>query len=231
MRTSTIVAQGNAAVEILSFAEKNRTDLILISTHGRSGTGDWTLGSIANKVLQRAHVPILLVRSHELEARTANKAPWRILVLLDGSDCAERVIPHVEGLAKETDNEVFLLRITEPLTTPHFVVHSGGFDWEKYEKDVLARLETEAKHYLGKREHSLQRKGVKATSVSLVGRPARTILQYAEDDAIDLIALSSHGLSGVTKWVFGSVDSKIIQHSSQSILLVRPPLSVSEAHS
>lgn len=222
VKASTMLIEGNAAVEILDFAGKSKVDLIVISAHGHSGFSDWALGGIAYKVLQRSHLPIILIRSQGLQEAAAQKGAQRILVPLDGSKLAEGVIPHIEGLAKGAKDEVFLLRVTEPIKTPHFVVHSGGFDWERYEKELLAQVENEAKHYLDRREKALSRKRLKVTSVSLVGKPTPAILKFAGDNAINLIALSSYGLSGITKWVFGSVASKVIHNSSQSILLIRP---------
>ena len=65
---------------------------------------------------------------------------------------------------------------------------------------------------------------MKVSSASLVGKPTQTILQYAEDNSVSLIALATHGFSGITKWAFGSVACKIVEGSSKPVLLVRPPL-------
>jgi len=88
----------------------------------------------------------------------------------------------------------------------------------------MARLEREVKRYLDKEETALRNKGVKVTSASLLGKPTEMILQYAEDNSVSLIALASHGFSGITKWAYGSVAAKIIESSSKPLLLVRPPL-------
>ena len=88
----------------------------------------------------------------------------------------------------------------------------------------MVRLEREVKRYLNKKEAALRNKGVKVSSASPVGKPTQMILQYAEDNSVSLIALASHGFSGITKWAYGSVASKIIECSSKPLLLVRPPL-------
>ena len=224
IKTSPVVVQGNAANEILNFAEKNDINLIIISAHGHTGPSIWPLGSIANKILQKSRIPLLLIRSRELETVLREKELLKILVPLDGSQFADGVIPYVEGLAEEMGSEVILITVNEPLQIPDVVRHTAGFDEKKYENELTARSERDVKGYLSKKESALRNKGVKVSSTSILGMPAQTILQYAEDNSVSLIALSTHGFSGITKWAYGSVASKIIQSSSKPVLLVRQPL-------
>ena len=225
VKASPMVVQGDAANEILDFAQKNNIGLITISTHGRTGISRWALGSIANKVLQRSHIPILLIRSKELEAVLAEKELQKILILLDGSQFAESIIPYVEGLANGS-NEVILLRIIEPLEIPHslFSYDLVALDWDKHDKNLISSSENEVKSYLGKYERTLRDKGVKVSSAWLRGWPTHTILKYAEDNSVNLIAMSTHGSSGINGWAYGSVASKIIDGSSNPFLLIRTPL-------
>jgi nucleotide-binding universal stress UspA family protein len=119
------------------------------------------------------------------------------------------------------DSEVALLRVIEPAKLPQLAAYR---DREKYEKDFMAKLEREAERYLDKKKTALASKGVKVNSVLLEGKPVETILQYAEDNSVNLIALTTHGFSGITKWAYGSVASRIIEGSPKPVLLVRPPL-------
>ena len=121
-------------------------------------------------------------------------------------------------------SEVLLLRVIEPIEFPYITVYATEADWEKYVKDLMAKEERAAKRYLSKKESALRNKGVKVVSASLRGKPAQTILQYAEDNSVSLITLATHGFSGITRWVYDSVASKIIEGSSKPVLLVRPPL-------
>ncbi len=224
IKASPLVVQGNAADEILDFAEKNDIDLIIISAYGHTGPGIWPLGSITSKILQKSCIPLLLIRSRELEAVLREKELRKILVPLDGSQFAESIVPYVEDLTEGIDNEVILIRVTEQAQIPDVVRYTAGFDGKKYEEEITAKAEKKAKSYLSKKESALRNKGVKVSSASLLGMPAQTILQYAEDNSVSLIALSTHGFSGITKWAYGSVASKIIESSSKPVLLVRPPL-------
>jgi len=224
IKASALVVQGNVAHEILDFAEKNDINLIIISTHGHTGPSIWPLGGVTNKLLQKSRLPILLISSRKLEAVLREKELRKILVPLDGSQLAEAIVPHVEDLVEGMGNEVILIRVIEPVQIPDVVRYTAGFDEQKYEKELTARAEREAKRYLSKKESALRNKGVKVSSTSLLGMPAQTILQYAEDHSVSLIALSTHGFSGITRWAYGSVASKIIESSSKPVLLVRPPL-------
>jgi nucleotide-binding universal stress UspA family protein len=116
---------------------------------------------------------------------------------------------------------VTFLRVIEPSRLPQLAAY---IDREKYEKDFATKLEREARRYLEKRKTALASKGIKVNSALLEGKPVETILQYAEDNSINLIALTTHGFSGITKWAYGSVASRVIEGSSKPTLLVRPPL-------
>jgi len=227
IKASPLVVQGDAANEILHLAEKNGVELIIISTHGRTGFSHWPLGNIASKVLQRSRIPIFLIRPTELETLLAEKDLPKILVAFDGSQVAESIIFYAEGLAGRTGSEVILLRVIEPAELSSWLTYELGPDWDNYAKNVLGKAEREAKRYLSERGSALKGKGVKVSSASLVGKPAQTILQYAEDNSISLIALATHGFSSIAKWAYGSVASKIIEGSAKLILLVRPPLPTS----
>jgi nucleotide-binding universal stress UspA family protein len=172
-------------------------------------------------VLQKTHVPTLLVRSSKAKTKSFDAEIRRILVALDGSHFSEAIIPYVEGLAEGTDNEVILLRVVEPVTLPFT---AGYIEHEKFEKKIMSKAEEEAKRYLQKKKVALGSKGIKVSAVLLKGHAANAILQYAGDNAVSLIAITTHGFSGITKWAYGSVASNIIEGSTKPILLFRPQL-------
>jgi nucleotide-binding universal stress UspA family protein len=221
MKTRAACIEGEPATAIIDFAVKSDVNLIVISTHGRTGVSHWPLGSIANKVVQRSNIPVFLVRSSRAGKTPADKELRKILVTLDGSRFSEAIIPYVERLARVMGSEVVLLRVMEPAKIPRLASYA---DVEKYEKDFAAKLEREARRYLEKKKTALASKGIKANSALLEGKPVETILQYAEDNSVNLIALTTHGFSGITKWAYGSVASRVIEGSSKPTLLVRPPL-------
>lgn len=226
IKTRSACIEGEPAASIIDFAVKNDVSLIIISSHGRTGIGHWPLGSIASKVVQRSHIPVFLIRSGHPANAAADKKLQKILVSLDGSRFAEAIVPYIESLAEAMSSEVVLARVIEPVRLPHLAAYR---ERERYEQEYMAKLEREAGRYLNKKKGTLRAKGVKVSSALRQGKPAETIMQYAEDKSVNLIALTTHGFSGITKWAYGSVASRIIEGSSKPLLLVRPPLPAQNA--
>jgi len=134
----------------------------------------------------------------------------RILVPLDGSDCAENVLPKVEKLATELKASIVLLRVALTHTFP-------GVDPTEAELKVVWEAET----YLQKVEGRLKAKGFKVDSHVRYGNDAEEILEHADGKDIDLIAMTTHGRSGVKRFLLGSVAEKVLRYSLKPIFLVR----------
>jgi nucleotide-binding universal stress UspA family protein len=134
----------------------------------------------------------------------------RILVPLDGSECAEIVLPKVEKLATDLKARIALLRVAYAHTFP-------GADPTEAEVKVVR----EAEEYLRKIEERLKAKGFKVDSHVRYGNDADEILDHAAQKDIDFIAMTTHGRSGVKRFLLGSVAEKILRHSPKPIFLVR----------
>lgn len=132
----------------------------------------------------------------------------KILVPLDGSEVAEAILSHIEALAGPLSAEVTLLE----------VLPETGVLPERARDEI-----TRAKEYLGQVEARLKDKGVKTRSTLRYGKAAAEIIDYAKVNDIDLIAMSTHGRSGVSRWVFGSVADKVLRGTNIPILLIRAP--------
>lgn len=205
---------GYPAEEILHYADKNDIDLILMATHGRSGIKRWVMGSVAEKILRASKIPIWLVRAGIPAENAHDKWPeGAMLVPLDGSELAESILPHVKTLAKQQNAEpvdVVLFGVCERL------VESGY-----YIPDVPMRLE-ELQEYLAKIEGRLKNAGLSVRSEVRKGKPAEQIIDYASENSFNLIVMSTHGRSGLGRWVFGSIADKVLHAASSPIFLVRP---------
>ena len=134
----------------------------------------------------------------------------RILVPLDGSDCAEMILPKVEKLATELKASIALLRVAYAHTFP-------GVD----PSDAEVKVVREAEEYLRGIENRLKAKGFKVDSHVRYGNDAEEILDHAAQKDIDFIAMTTHGRSGVKRFLIGSVAEKILRHSPKPIFLVR----------
>ncbi len=221
------VAVGYPADEILRYAEAHKADLILMATHGRSGIRRWAMGSVADKVLRTSKIPVWLVRAEVPEEVVRDKLTTRrILVPLDGSKLAESVLPHVETLAKQRGIgpvEVTLLRVCKPSIISFDYEESGMPRSRKKQADKeLADCKRTSERYFTRVKRRLEQAGAKVQSVVLEGEPADEIIEYADSNHFNLIVMASHGRSGISRWAYGSVASKVLTGVSSPIFLVRP---------
>ena len=145
----------------------------------------------------------------------------KIMVPLDGSELAECVLPHVEGLIKgcHVSNVVFV-RVVEP--PARFYSGDVPISPEIYEETESAR-KAEAKDYLDQIKNRLKYEGTELHSEVLVGRVADSLADYTAKNDIDLILIATHGRSGVTRWVRGSIADKMLRSSNAPVLMVRAP--------
>jgi nucleotide-binding universal stress UspA family protein len=208
---------GEPAAAIIERAKDDNGCLIAMATHGVSGLRRWLLGSIASKVVQTAANPLLLIRPVEDFAPTTDCHEF--LVPLDGSALAESVLPHVSVLARTMKVKVRLVQVFS-LPKSAFVVADGMFDQGPAVFREARRKEAE--EYLSGKVEELRSDGVESVAASaLEGDAASEIVDMARAARDNLIAMSSHGSSGVTRWMLGSVAERIIQHSADPVLLIR----------
>jgi len=210
------VLEGAAAGCIVEEGSKEPGTLIVMSTHGRSGIARWVYGSVTNKVLQAATNPLLIVRSTDEPISEAEIAIKRILVPLDGSELAERVLPWVEILAKGMKAEVELFQVIEPVPPEAADVLRGIYPF-----DINIRLKTQAEDYLEGIARPLRERGLSVGTTVGEGDPSSRILEAVERQTDALIAMSTHGRSGIARWVLGSVTDKVIHSTASPLLIVR----------
>ncbi len=138
----------------------------------------------------------------------------KILVPLDGSDLAGKILPQVEELAKQVKAQVTLLAVGSSDTC------AGGGAPPETIKEGAACPELPLARYLEQTTGKLRAQGVQVEWVYKQGNPAREIVAYAADNNMDLIAIASHG-GGEIAWILGSVAQKVITHATVSVLLWR----------
>jgi nucleotide-binding universal stress UspA family protein len=216
-----VVVSGKPADEIISYAEKNKVDLIVITSHGRSGILSWATGSIASKLLHGSEVPVLLVRA----AKTKQKAQRpvllnRILLPLDGSVAGEAAVTYVGELMSRLGSEVTLFGV---ISSGQHIRTVGGLDYINYPEEQLEMFKKEAEEYLdGVYRRLKRRKGTVKVAIKVgAGDVGQEIIKFAGEKGVNLIAISSHGHSGIEKWVFGSIANKVVQGSQAPVLLVK----------
>jgi nucleotide-binding universal stress UspA family protein len=144
-----------------------------------------------------------------------------IMVPLDGSELAECVLPHVEAFVKGFNlSDVTLVRVVEPETHYYYgEVHEDPQTVAQREADRKAS----AQDYLNKVANRIKSEGTMVRTEVFVGRVTESLTDYAEKNDIELILIATHGRSGVTRWVRGSVADKILRSANVPVLMVRAP--------
>ncbi len=164
----------------------------------------------------------------------------KVLVPLDGSDLAESVLPHVIGFAKGCAAEILLLRVIPPpgdgtralyqslrlempvSPQPDLVEGMTTVQHPIYREQEMASLKVEAERCLNRAKERLSEAGLEARGEVLFGRPEQKIVDYAQREGVDLIAMATHGHSGFRRRVFGSVAEKVLRTTDLPLLLIRP---------
>ncbi len=145
-----------------------------------------------------------------------------ILVPLDGSKLAECVLPHVEALTRGFKAKVTFLRVIEPRCPK--AEDAGDYD---FPEEVVRRIESknrdEAQGYLKKVMAAGPYDDARIESVILSGDVVETMMEYIARNHVDLIVMATHGLSGLSRWVWGSVADRILRSAGVPVLIVRPP--------
>jgi len=216
----TSVRFGRPADEILAFAGDVGADLIATSTHGRSGISRWVFGSVADRLLRGATCPILLVRAGQAQSQTTYQ---RILAPLDGSELAEQILPYIKALIRPNHTRVFLVSIlTTGLGERTVTLLTSYPPGLQLATTALHHAEIQMRTYLRSVAAVLREQGAVVNVAVRQGSPTEEILDYADEIEADLIGMTTHGLSGPSRWVYGNVAGQVLQGSQSPVLLVRP---------
>lgn len=209
-----IILKGPAGDSILHCALSQGCDLIVMSSHGRSGASRWVYGSVADKVLRGLsshHSSVLIIRTQvEVDLFTYR----HFLVPLDGSQLAAAALIPAAALAQQLNGRLSLLRVIHPA---HLSLET---DTMKKQSDYLETQDyAEGEAYLQQAAATLTANTRKETGM-IKGPAADAIIDYAESHQIDLIIMSSHGRSGIARWIYGSVTEKVLRGANCATLVV-----------
>src|SRR5579884_2060783 len=209
------VLAGPPAEAIAQEALRCQADLLVLATHGRTGIARWALGSVADALLHQVATPSLLVRPGQ---RRWEARPRRVLVPLDGSELAERALEPAAALAA-TAGELLLYQVLPPAAAT-----AADLEHDPSWSTILAEIRAEALRYLERVAERLRTAGYRVRTATDYGEPAACIAEYARREEADLIVLSSHGRSGLARWLLGSVADALVRLAPVPLLLLRPLL-------
>ena len=213
---ASCLAVGMEADAILEQAQASKVDLIVMTTHGRGPASRFFLGSVADEVVRRAPVPVVLLRPHDPpEEPAAPPSITKVLVPLDGSALAEEVLGPAATLARLLGARCTLLRVVESRLHPPAAPHAG-------ELPPDPRV-GEARSYLRGVGEKLNGQSIRS-DVQVVVSPhsAGAILEAAQTEPGTLIALATHGHGGFRRMLLGSVADKLIRAAAGPVLVYRP---------
>jgi nucleotide-binding universal stress UspA family protein len=202
---------------LLEEAEAQNADLIVVSTHGRSGLGRLIYGSVAEAVVATSPVPVLLVRATAATADRLATSP--ILVPLDGTPTAEKALPLAVGLAKQLATSLKLVEVVPPVTPDSYVegILVYGNSPEIRDADRAA-----AYNYLTSIDQRLTKDAVDASFTVRDDLISAGIAATASDVHAGLIVLATHAESPLARALVHSVAIEVLHHASLPILLVGP---------
>lgn len=189
-------------------------ELVVMSTHGHSGFGRWLYGSVADQVLRQAPVPVVLI-SATCEHTWAADAPFRILIPLDGSRFAEEVLRPASDLATALRAELLLVGAAGP-------VEYGYADSVPFMRAGFDSALQETRTYLEGVAEGLRAAGHRVIVDAEMGRPGPVIDGIARRRHVDLVALATHGRSGLARMTLGSVASEVLHRTTVPLMVFRP---------
>jgi len=216
--TAAVLMSGRIADTLLRFVREQEADLVVMTTHGAGGLGRPWLGSVADRVIRSARVPMVLTPAGPGPADPGRAAIFRrVMIPLDGSGAAEEVLEHALALGQLCGAGYLLLQVEPPPQQRRRVESAPAAQPEE------PRSGQAAQRYLDYVATRLRDRGFNVeTRVVVDPRPADGILATAASAGAELIALTLHGEGGRQRRLFGSVADKVLRASGIPLLVFRP---------
>jgi nucleotide-binding universal stress UspA family protein len=219
LKVTVKVAEGEAAAEIAAEAERLPGTLLVMSTHGRSGLKRMALGSVADRVLRAVSCPVLVIRP-EGEQAPADAKLEVLLVALDESELAERALPPARKLAAALGLKLLLVEALPSEVEYYLQVEA----FAGAARDIAEAAEGKSLDYLQALAESLRKDGADPVEARVLhGTPYATLVEAAATIPGSLVVMTTHGRSGVGRWIMGSVADRVIRYSTRAVLIVPCP--------
>lgn len=203
------VRSDDPAGAIIDTVAEGGVDLVAMSTHGRTGLDRWVRGSVAERVLRRCPVPLLMVNPFSGGAPVGRMES--VLVPLDGSEASAVVLDALIPLARAHESQLTLLFVDwdDPTVTPEGAAKRR----EARDRDIA--------EWLSAPRAQAEEAGLSVEIRIARGDVAREILRLAAPSEFDLLAMSTHGRSGPGRWLIGSIAEKVLRECHLPLLLAR----------
>jgi nucleotide-binding universal stress UspA family protein len=216
---------GKPAEQILAFADQSHSDLIALSSHGRSGLTGWNVSSVVQKIIARARVSLLIVRAYRPVAPQLSGLTYsRLLCPLDCSQRAEHPLPLASMLARSHGATLILAHVVR---RPEMPRRRPLSDEEREARERVVDLNrTEAGRYLDELRSAMAAEQVDVqTRLLLSEEPAQTLHDLVKEEQVDLVVMSAHGYTGSTSSTYGSLALSFLVQGTTPLLIAQdlPP--------
>ena len=211
-----LLAEGDPADRILWAADAQDADMIVMSSHGRGSLGRLLSGSIADRVVRHAPLPVMVIGP---EDDATDRTIRRVLAPIDATALSMGALSVAAGVARATDVPVEVLTVVPPsieeLPAPHHAMQviPGSF----YAEHIEAQEDEAGKRVVYAIEQ-LEAMGTKASGGYILGSINKGLLEAVQPG--DVLVVASHARSGLPRWVLGSTALKLIQASGAPVVVV-----------
>jgi nucleotide-binding universal stress UspA family protein len=211
------IEKGNPLEVIVEFVEENKIELVVMTGSGTTGHKIGKLGSVADHITRTLKIPVMLIKTRNAP-QTKNERPSlkRILVPLDGSNLSKLALPTAFGLADKLQIPLTLFQMVR-VVYPYSGEAAPFVDYEK----ISANDERKVRVEMSALEQELKNKGhIIEWEVKSGTDPADEIIKFSQKIGSCLVIMSTHGLSGISRWALGSVAERVLHHIEAPLLLV-----------
>ncbi len=233
----TLVVSGKSSKELATIVKEEQADLVVMTTHGRSGLSLLLTGSVATSLIQHSSLPVILIKPDQTEGQSLEKAgkpainnnSGPILVTLDGTAGSETIMEAAADLAQQLGVKLHLFQVVSSVI-PTGVGEAYYVPEYDLEQETTA-LREQAEQYLKEIQTRLEKKGVECITVVQTGEPTipleyngepiTRIIEYARAVEVQLVAMTTHGRGRLGQLVLGSVAEEVVRQSHLPVMLMR----------
>jgi nucleotide-binding universal stress UspA family protein len=208
-----IIRFGKPFLEIIQFAKEKEVDIIAIGTHGRAGVDRIILGSVAERVVRKAHCPVMVVRSRKYIGFK------RIIVPIDFSDCSRMALEYAAATARAHRSKLTILHVyEEAFIEPYVRAANTEEEADEIMKEIERVNETKYDEFL----KTIDLSGVEYEKLLKKGIPKTDIVETAMEQQANLIVMGTHGRSGIKHTLIGSTAEEVVRTVHCDIVVVKP---------
>lgn len=219
VKSKVLILEGNPAQQIIDCARSQDIKLIILASHGSGGLSPWNINSVVQKVLLRAFIPVMIIRSyHEIHEELTGLTYERLFIPLDGSKRAECVLPLAKSIASAHESKIIVTHVVEEPQLPHQT------PLNEEDQLLINRFNEinvqEAKRYFSDLRDQFEDQEVE-TIIESSNKPTAALHDIVDREKIDLVLLSAHGYSGENRWPYGDIALNFIVYGTTPLLIVQ----------